>query len=180
MACMLKLPDHYNTEIVDIDPRNTKRGFDPSAAFCSLLDELKTELEEEPENGGFYHNRSSLVQAYGENRMFGLCAYWSEDMLENKSFDDPIFVTNKHFMVHRMLPCFIVLETDEDDDELSVCSFVWTAKRARNKGIAKYLLDAFNVRSVKRPLPEAEAFWSKHFTRMQIIDDCSQSTTPRS
>ena len=160
----LDLPEHYYPQIVDLNPTHTDRGFDASAAFCSLLDELKTELEEDPENGGFYHNRASLLKAYGENRMYGLCAFWSEEMLEHKSFDDPIFVTNKHFMIHRMLPCFIVLEK-EWDLEPSICEKVWVAKRARKKGMAKYLLDFFNVRSAENTLPEAEAFWAKHFAR---------------
>ena len=158
----LDLPGQYNIQIVEINPTNTERTFHPSAAFFSLLDELKTEIEEHPENGGFYHNRSSLLKAYGENRMYGLCAYWSEEMLEHQSFDDPIFVTNKHGMVHRMLPCFIVLEK-EYDGEPSVCTHIWTATRARNKGMAKYMMDCFKVRSVDQPLEDAKAFWAKYF-----------------
>ena len=166
----LDLPDQYNTQIVEIKPTHTERGFDPSAAFCSLLDELKVELEEEQGNGGFYHNRSSLLNAYGESRMYGLCAYWSEEMVEHQSFDDPIFVTTKHFTEHRMLPCFIVLE-QEWDLEPSVCTFIWTAKRARNKGMANYMLDFFDVRSADRPLSDANAFWAKYFASVQAEID---------
>jgi hypothetical protein len=169
----LDLPDHYNTEIMEISPRQDRiEGCD---AFCSLLDELKVDLDESPEHMGFYHNRSSLVKAYGENRMYGLCAPWSEEMLEHKSFDDPIFVTKKHGMVHRMLPCFIVLEK-EDVQEPSACTFLWTAKRARNKGMATYLLDFFDVRSVVLPLPEAEPFWSKWFARVQAEIAANEAT----
>ena len=170
MVIKLDLPDHYDTQIVEIKPTNTERGFYASAAFCSLLDELKTELEEAPLDGGFYHNRASLLKAYGENRMYGLCAYWSEEMLEQKSFEDPIFVTKKHGMIHRMLPCFLVLEK-EWDGEPSVCTFVWTAKRARKKGMANYLLEFFDVRSAENPLPEAEAFWANYFARLQAEID---------
>ncbi|KAJ1465738.1 hypothetical protein T484DRAFT_1757204 [Baffinella frigidus] len=166
MVKALDLPGHYKTEIVVITPTNTARSFDAAAAFFSLLDELKVELEESPDNEGFYHNRSSLLKAYGENRMYGLCAYWSKEMMEHKSLDDPIFVTNKHNMIHRILPCFLVLEKEWDGED-SVCTHVWTAKRARNKGMAKYLLDTFDVRSADLPLPEAEAFWAKHFARVQ-------------
>ena len=171
----LDLPDQYDTQLVEIKPTNTERGFDPSAAFCSLLDELKVELEDDPENRGFYHNRSSLLNAYGGSRMYGLCAYWSEEMLEHQSFDDPIFVTTKHCMFHRMLPCFIILEK-EWDGEPSTCEFIWTAKRARNKGMATYLLDFFDVRSVDRPLDDAEAFWAKYFASVQAEID--QNTPP--
>jgi hypothetical protein len=141
----LNVPDHYNTEIVEISPRSEE--ITGSEGLCSLLDELEVELEESPEHVGFYHNRSSLVKAYGENRMYGLCARWSEEMLEHKSFEDPIFVTNKHTMIHRMLPCFIVIDK-EYAGEPSKCTFIWTAKRARNRGMATHLLDFFDVRSV--------------------------------
>jgi hypothetical protein len=170
----LDLPAHYNTEIVEIAPRNTARGFDPAAAFTSLMDELKTELEESPENDGFYHNRAKLLKAYGENRVHGLYAHWSEDMLEHKSFEDPIFVKNKHQMIHRMLPCFLVLEK-EWDGEPSVCTYIWTAKRARNKGMANNMMEFFDVRSVEDPLPEAEAFWSNYFARLKA--EIEENTT---
>ncbi|KAJ1465970.1 hypothetical protein T484DRAFT_1757028 [Baffinella frigidus] len=170
MVTNLVLPNHYKTEIVEIKPTNTERGFDAAAAFCSILDELKAELEESPDTDGFYHNRSSLLKAYGENRMYGLCAYWSEEMLEHQSFNDPIFVTNKHCMIHRMLPCFLVLEK-EWDGGISICEKVWVAERARKKGMAKYMLDEFDVRSAENPLPEAEAFWAKHFARVQAEID---------
>jgi hypothetical protein len=171
----MDLPKHYHTQIVQINPTNTENGFDASAAFCSLLDELKTELEEDPENGGFYHNRASLLKAYGENRMYGLCAYFSLQMLQKKSFDDSIFVTNKHFTTHRMLPCFLVLEK-EWDFEPSICEKVWVAKRARKKGMASYLLNEFDVRKATLSLPEAEAFWTKHFARVQSEIDKNENT----
>ena len=163
---VLDLPEHYDAVIVEINPANTERGFDASAAFWGLLDELQAELDEDPENGGFYHNRSSLLKAYGENRMYGLCAFWSEEMFEYKSFDDTIFVTNKYQMVHRMLPCFLVLKK-EWVDEPSVCTFLWTANRARNKGMANELLEFFDVRSASNPLPEAATFWTNYFARLQ-------------
>ena len=166
----LDLPDHYNTEIVEIKPANTERGFDPSAAFCSLLDELKAEMEKDPENRGFYHNRSYLLKAYGESRVYGICVYWSLQMLEQQSFDDPIFVTEKHGMNHGILPCFIVLKK-EFDGEPSECEFIWTATRARNKGMAKHLQDFFDVRAAHLPLSEAKAFWDKYFASVQAEID---------
>ena len=171
----LDIPEHYDTAIVEINPKNTERGFKASAAFCSLLDELKTELEEDPVNGGFYHNRASLLKAYGESRLYGLCAFWSEEMLAHKSFDDPIFVTKKHCMIHRMLPCFIVLEKEFDGD-ISMCEKIWVAKRARKKGLATHLLDFFDVRSVEDPLPEAQDFWAKWFARVQAEIDENENT----
>jgi hypothetical protein len=170
----LHLPAHYNTEIVEIAPRNTGNGFEPASALCSLLDELKAELDEAPFDGGLYHNRASIIEAYGENRMYGIYAPWSESMVEHDSLEDPIFVTKKHHMIHCMLPCFLVLEK-EWDGEHSVCTFLWTAKRARNKGMANNLLEFFEVRKTHLPLPEAEAFWSNYFARLK--DEIKENTT---
>ena len=165
----IDLPGHYNTELVGISPAN----FDGSSAFCSILDELKVEMEESPENEGFYHNRSSLVKAYGEHRMYGLCVRWSEQMLEHKSFNDAIFVTNKHMMANLMLPCFIVIDNEENDKGLHMCSFIWTAERARKRGLATYMLHELDVGSVSRPMQQAESFWSNHFARRDEIAEGS-------
>ena len=121
MIAELDLPDHYNTEITQIMPTNKERSFDAAAVFFSILDELKEELEASPDHSGFYHNRASLLKAYGEKRMYGLCAYWSEEMLEHKSFDDPIFVRKQYGLIHRMLPCFIVLEKPQTRSDHSIC-----------------------------------------------------------
>jgi hypothetical protein len=169
------LPEHYATKIVEINPTNTERGFDAAAVFFSILDELKEELEASPDHSGFYHNRTSLLKAYGEGRFYGLCAFWSEEMVEHKSFDDPIFVRKKYGLIHRMLPCFIVLEKEWEWGEYSVCTFLWVAERARNKGMAKYMLDHFDVRSADLPLPEASTFWAKHFARMQAEIDANEA-----
>jgi hypothetical protein len=168
----LDLPEHYEPEVVMINPQHTERSFDSAAVFFSLLDELKAEVDSSPDNSGFYHDRSTLLKAYGDCRLYGMCAYWSEEMLSHKSFDDPIFVTNKYRMIHRMLPCFIVLDKEWDGGP-SVCTHVWVAGRARNKGIAKYMLNEFDVRSVEDPLPEAEVFWANHFARVQSAIDAN-------
>jgi hypothetical protein len=161
---MLDLPEHYHAEIVEISPWGEDRC--GPEAFCALLDEMYAELKEDPENGSFFYNRSSLLKAYGEKRLYGLWVKWSEEMLEHKSFDDPIFVKKHHGMVHRVLPCFIVLDKEFDCNS-SVCHYLWTAKRARNKGMAKEMLDFFDVRSVDNPLPEAQVFWERYFEHVQ-------------
>jgi hypothetical protein len=161
---MLDLPRHYAARIVEISP--TERALCGPEAFCGLLDEMYAELKEDPENGSFFHNRSSLLEAYGENRMYSIWAPWTEEMHDNKSLDDPIFVKKSHGMVHRVLPCFIVLDKEFDGNS-SVCKYIWTAKRARNKGLAKELLDFFDVRSVDNPLPAAHAFWERYFEHVQ-------------
>jgi hypothetical protein len=162
---MLDLPEHYHAEIVEISPRN--EDFCGPPAFCALLDELYAELKEDPGNGSFFFNRSSLLQAYGEKRLYGLWVKWSEEMLEHESFDDPIFVKKHHGMVHRVLPCFIVLDKEWEDDGTSVCChYLWTARRAREKGMATTMLDFFDVRSVDNALPEAQVLWNNHFARV--------------
>jgi hypothetical protein len=161
---MLDLPKHYAARIVAISP--TGRTLCGSEAFCGLLDEMYADLKENPDSASFFYNRSSLLEAYGEKRLYGLWVPWNEEMYEHKSFDDPIFVKNTHGMVDRVLPCFIVLDKKWDGGT-SVCHYLWTAKRARNKGMAKEMLDFFNVQSAYNPLPEAKAFWERYFEHVQ-------------
>jgi hypothetical protein len=169
MPITLSLPEHYDASPVEISP--TCDELDGSGAFFSLVDELHAEMQMYPEDLSFYHQRSSLLKAYGERRLYGMYARRSEEMHTHKSFKDSIFVRNKHGIVHRMLPCFLVLEK-EWDGRASVCTFLWTAKRARNKGIATTLLDFFDVRQATDILPEAVDFWRNWFAYVQDdLDD---------
>ena len=141
---MLDLSKHYpGAIIIDIYPKST--DVQGAKAFCALLDELQTELKENPNNKGFYHNRSSLVRAYGVQRLYGLRVKWNEDMRKHTSDNDSIFIVDGHYNL-RMQPCFIVLEK-EFGGKPSNCGFLWTATRARNKGLAKEMMDFFDVRS---------------------------------
>lgn len=133
--------------------------------FCSLLDELHEALKQDA-NEGFFHNRCSIVCAYGEGRLYGLRVRWTEEIHEHKSLEDPIFMKSR-YNISGYLPCFAVTNKPYEYDDPSVCHFLWTAKRARKKGLATYMLDELDVRSAHDPIPEAEAFWSNYFAKVQ-------------
>ena len=85
--------------------------------------------------------------------------------------NDLIFMVNRYNITRRLLACCIVIDKEYDSETPSVCHYLWTAKRARKKGLAATLLDELDVRNADDILPEAEAFWSKHFARVQAEVD---------
>ena len=57
-------------------------------------------------------------------------------------------------------------------------AYLWTAQRARNKGLATHLLNELVVRSAFKMLPEAAAFWSKQFARVQAEIEENEALHP--
>ena len=132
------------------------------------MDELEAEVKET--GSGFSHNRIFLLEAYGEGRMFGLQVLWTKEMEERGSEKDAIFLKEEKTWSRSkcMLPCFMVLDKPElDDDEAAGCDILWTAQRARCRGLASYILNEKYVRYANHPIPQAKAFWAKHFSRVQ-------------
>jgi hypothetical protein len=154
----MSLCDYFGAEVVEISSRSS--NIDSAAVFCALLDELREEWT--PDRDGFYGNRVKLLRAYNEHRMYGLRVPWSEELLANGGLDSPMLLGKLGGCCHRMLPCFLVLETESDGGP-SVCTYLWTGQRARKMGLAKELLEFLDVRSADDPLPEANVFWSRYF-----------------
>ena len=155
---------HANVKVIEISPLCGDGILGPKR-FCTLMDELQTAVKYDPDEG-FYHNRASIVQAYGERRLYGLEVNFDE-WFENKN--DPVFMDSKH-ETYGMLPCFTVIEKTSDDSP-STCQFVWTANRAKKKGFAQKMMDGLSVQYVDNPPLEAAAFWPKHFSRVQVDID---------
>jgi hypothetical protein len=150
--------NYTSVDIVQISPTTYVQG---PEALCMLLDELKqARIEDKDDNT--WSDRNSIIRAYGNGCLYGL----REDISEKDSSGNPIFMKRAYNM-SGMLPCFIVIDKPYDYDTPSVCHFLWTAKRARKKGLAAYMLNELDVRSADEILPEAEAFWSKYFARVQ-------------
>jgi hypothetical protein len=159
MEVGLKIPKHYNTIATEISPRGV--DFNGAKGFCTLIDELQAEVTEHP-GTGFFHDRAALLQAYGEHRLYGLYVEYDDVMDMHMVCEDPIFAKWNHDQQHMILPCFLVLK-EKWDGCGSVCEFIWTAKRARNKGLANLLLRFFDVTSAENTLPATHDFWCKYF-----------------
>lgn len=112
----------------------------PFRIFFMILDELEKEQKENPAGDGFYHNRESLLKAYGEERLFGLQAgAWSFDTFhsfikDECSSEDNIFMGDRGAepAFPWMYPCFCVIHDHEEADQPAV-DYLWTAKRAQNR-----------------------------------------------
>jgi hypothetical protein len=168
----LDLTEQYGyVSLVQISPQCL--DLDGPRAFCTLMDELQTALKED-EDDGLYHNRTSLLEAYTDGCLYGLYIPWDEldsakryDMFKLK---DPIFMATR-FCMPRLLACCVVIDKKFDHSTMSVCRYLWTAKRARKQGMATYLLDEVLVNAAEDILPEAEAFWSKYLARVEVGGD---------
>ena len=127
------------------------------------MDELRASQDDDPSNEKFFNNRCHLLLAYQEQRLFGLLVESTDEMESRQrgGRDDAIFMKFSGVHTSRMLPCFAVIEDREA--EVKACDYVWTAKRARNKGIATYLLAELDIGVANGPLPEAVGFWEKFF-----------------
>jgi hypothetical protein len=71
--------------------------------------------------------------------------------------------------IPRLLACCVVIDKKFDYENMSVCHYLWTAKRARKQGLATYLLDEVLVDAVEGILPEAQAFWSTYLARAEVV-----------
>ena len=163
----LRLPAHYGfTELFEISPKK----FGGPAIFFMIMDELEAESKETP-GKGFFNNRISLLTAYGEGRMFGLMVGLTAAMDRLNSEHDTIFMHLDGWN-GCVLPCFIVFD---EVDPISTpwlpgCDYLWTAQRARKRGLANCMLCQVGVRAANDPIPEAAAFWAKYFERLRAAD----------
>ena len=163
------LPGHYQAKLVKICPANEASSYACYVGpeiLCMLLDELRNAHEQDRDEM-FVNERVSIVRAYDEGRLYGLRVKWNEDMQEHDSFQDPIFMKNSDNMVGN-LPCFVVIDKPYDYDTPSKCHYIWTAPRARNLGLATYMLNETDVRAVDNPT--SVDFWEKYLTR--VLAEC--------
>ena len=144
------------------------------------VDKVKNEtcffaLLEECGPGGFYHNRTSLLKAYIEGRLYTISATQPRDedgkMLK---YADPIWaqfnknIPAKYFSGgewRSILPCFCLLSK-----EANTCDCLWVHPRIRKQGVATKLLLALQIKHVENVMPEAKKFWDKYFSRREVTE----------
>jgi hypothetical protein len=168
-----------HVSLVQISPHN--QDINGPHVFFALMDELQAALKKD-EDEGMYHDRTCLLKAYTDGCLYSLYIPWHDDMDKNKELSgskDPIFMVTRH-CIPRLLACCVVIDKEFDHVNPSVCHYLWTAQRARNKGIATYLLDEVLVYSVDEILPEAQAFWCKYLARVEVAGNDNESVTTTS
>ena len=115
-----------------------------SEDFWCLFDELCND------NSGFYHNRSTILEAYKNGNLYGLHVIESDKMYERGVKDNNIFCDDSLYL----LPCFCVKENNK-------AIIIWTHTRARKMGFAKKLVELLHIEYADNPLPDSIEFWKK-------------------
>ena len=174
------IKQYGHVSLVQISPQNL--DINGPIAFYALMDELHAALKAD-EDEGMYHDRTCFLKAYTDGCLYGLYIPWhDEDADKNNELsdsDDPIFMVTRH-CIPRLLACCVVIDKEFDHDNLSVCHYLWTAKRARKRGLATFLLDKVLVDAVDEILPEAQAFWCKYLARVEVAGNDNESVTTTS
>ena len=115
-----------------------------SVDFWILFDELCCD------NSGFYHNRSTILEAYKSGNLYGLRVNETNQMYKRGARKDYIFCENSWYL----LPCFCVKENNK-------AIIIWTHTRARKMGFAKKIVELLNIEYAYNPLPDSIEFWKK-------------------
>ena len=119
--------------------------------FWRLFDEMVDD------NSGFFHNRSTLLEAYKNDNLYGLSVGETDEMFQRRARMDTLFCRNSWYL----LPCFCVKEDD-------TAIIIWTHTRARRNGFAKKLVELLHIKYAHTPLPESIEFWKKCNVRNAI------------
>ena len=115
-----------------------------SEDFWCLFDELCND------NSEFLNNRSTMVEAYKNGRLYGLRVNETEQMYKRGAIMDILFCDNTFYL----LPCFCIKENN-------TAVIIWTHTRARHMGFAKKLVELLQIEYAYNPLPDSIEFWKK-------------------
>ena len=120
------------------------------------LDELHDEYNKE-EHNGFYNNRDVILEAFIEKRLYTLQIKHSRSSQWSEAWQDQLCVGDSFYR----LPCLCITTKERKD----TVTMLWTARRARRKGLATALLEGLGVRYVIGIINDTEPFWSKRGIR---------------
>ena len=161
---------------------NIRNYFDKMSLKGMQVEKVKNEtcffaLLEECGPGGFYHNRTSLLQGYIEGRLYTVSATQAEVEVRWKDADQIWAKFNndipaKYFSGDEwmnILPCFCLLSKEAD-----TCECLWVHPRIRKQGIATKLLIDLNIKCANNVMPESSKFWDKYFSR-HICEICGNN-----
>lgn len=157
-------PDHYGKATVE-RIRNAEHVM---MLLDELGDEMKTNCDLAPPGdklpNGFYHNRSSVLQAFGDGTLFGMLVAETEAMQASRHDPETLFMRlrnawpfsdDSYWPGAHYLPCFCVVNAERE------CAFIWTAARARNMKLGSALVRGCNVQTAMCVLQESVGFWTE-------------------
>ena len=147
--------------------------------FFTLLDELQKEHEEAGGGAanGFIHNKSSILTAWHEHRLFGLHMRKTDSVAKNHPRHDgnscktPVYKyiwanhTAGEDSVQYAFPLFCVVKNagcrDAWEGGGNTIEYLWVAKRARGVGLGRCMSNEIRCNSVSHPVEESVEFWRK-------------------
>ena len=112
--------------------------------FWRLFDELCDD------KSGFFYNRSTILEAYKNETLYGLRVSETDSMYERGARMDNIFGEDSWYL----LPCFCIKEDNK-------AIIIWTHTRARKLGFARKMVELLKIEFAWNPLPESIGFWDK-------------------
>ena len=116
-----------------------------SSDFWALFDELVDD------KSGFFHNRSSILDAYKNGMLYGLSIVETDSMYKRGAGNDSLFCKNSLYM----LPCFCIKK------EPDCCDMLWVHTRARRLDFGSELVRLLGITKVDNVLDTSIGFWDK-------------------
>jgi hypothetical protein len=120
------------------------KQIDTGDDFWALLTELCDD------DSGFLHNKSTIVEAFKDGKLYGLSVCESQKMYERFARWDSVFCRETYYL----LPCFCIKH-----DKTAI--IIWTHTRARRMGFAKKLVELLHIEHAWNPLSDSLEFWTK-------------------
>ena len=101
------------------------------------------------DNSDFLNNLNTIVEAFKDETLFGLCINETDSMFRRGAGNDPIFCKDCTLY---LLPIFCIAEG-------TTAIIIWTHTRARRRGFGKKLVTLLNIDCASHPLPDSLHFW---------------------
>jgi len=145
--------------------------------FFKMLDELQKEYDDAGGGPaeGFIHNKTCLLKAWHEHRMFGLkmartesvFTHHPQELYESVPGVYPYIWTNYTAATSNVqcaLPLFCVLQNPRHPHAGSTenaIEYLWVAERARGVGLGRRMAREMCCSTVLSPMWSSVAFWNK-------------------
>ena len=110
------------------------------------------------DKSNFIHNKSTIVDAYKNGHLYGLCVIETDQMYKRGAQKDTVFCDGGLYM----LPCFCIKENDD------TAMIIWVHSRARMKGYGKKLVQLLNIKKACPVLEESIGFWEKMSVQFKL------------
>ena len=125
--------------------------------FWALYNELLDD------KSGLQCNRTSLVDAFKNETLYGLRVEETDKLFSNRGrLYDPIFCPYNYSCDNYLLPCFCIIEKMGGKDTIVI---LWVHSRARNNKFGTIMvnecINTLKINHVYKPSPESTAFWEK-------------------